>query len=231
MKKYLLFVAGFLMVMYVNAQNMQLQVLLKAGACLPVGNFHKANLETGSFTLTGLEGGVELRALSGRFIAGLESGISMNPVDVGMLGYEKVHADPFLKDLYIRSEAFRVIRLLAAPGYRYQVSKRITAEGQALAGLFMSATPYQLYKADYYMVAPAMYEITSARDNSFAYGAQCRLIWESNPYFQLGVSAQYLHSEAAFSFIRNGETRVDKRNISQINTSINLILRLWEPKH
>ena len=213
---------------FIYAQSLQVDLALQSGVSMPLFEFAGSNLQDGSFTLPGFTGSAEtILVLNGTWEGVVQAGLQLNPVDVGLLGARKVAADPFLEDLYIRSDPFRVIHLLAGPGYRKQLGKSFRIDGQVTAGVFFSSTPYQLYKSEYFQVGPPFFEITSSRDVSFAYGAGLRLVYDISPCYQVGFTNQLMHSTASFQFITNAGIRTDVRNITIWNSSLSLILKLF----
>jgi hypothetical protein len=211
------------------SQPLQVYLGVQSGLSVPLADFAATNLEEGSFALPGFTGSVEAKVvLKDKWTGFVQGGIQLNPVDVGYLGYEKVQADPFLEDLYIRSDPFKVIHLLAGPGYQSRIGNSFLIEGALAAGVFFSSTPYQLYKPEYFLTGPDFFEITPSRDVSFAYGANLRVIYEVTPCYQIGISNQFMQSKASFDFISGQTLRTDVRNISLWNISFSFIVKLFE---
>lgn len=211
-----------------SSQPFQLQLAIQSGVAVPLFDFASTNLEDGSFALPGYTGSLEVRGIfKEKWVGFIQAGMQLNPIDVALLGYEKVQADPFLLDVFIRSDPFRVFHLMAGPGYQHRIGKRFLLEGQLSAGMFLSYTPYQLYKPEYFMVGPAYFEIKSSQDLSFSYGAGVRLAWEVTPCYHIGISSQLMNSTGEFQFYTDDGTRTDVRNISLWNTSISLIVKLF----
>ncbi len=212
----------------VFAQPLQVQFSMQSGLSVPLFDFAATNLQKGSFTLPGFTGSAEAKAvLKNKWSGFIQSGIQLNPLAVGLLGYEKVAADPSLEDLYIRSDPFKVIHLLAGPGYQTRICNLFLLEGQVGAGVFFSSTPYQLYKSKFVLPGPDHFEITPSKDVGFAYSAGIRFSYEVTPCYQIGISSQLMHSEAAFGFTTGLGRRVDYRNITLWNTSLSLTLKLF----
>jgi hypothetical protein len=210
------------------SQPLQVQLCIQSGVSVPFSDFAATNLDEGSFTLPGFTGSVEAKLVrNNKWVGFVQGGIQFNPIDVGYLGYEKVQADPFLEDLYIRSDPFQVIHLLAGPGYQTRVGKSFLIEGALLAGVFFSSTPYQLYKPTYFLLGEKYYEITPSKDISFAYGANLSIIYEVTPCYQIGISNQFMQSNASFDFLSGQTIRTDVRNISLWNISFSLIINLF----
>lgn len=230
MKKYYISLLLLLSLSELHAQSFRANLILQSGVSIPVGDYAGKNLQNGSFTLPGFTASTEITVLSANRWGGfIQAGFQLNPVDVGDLGYEKVVADPFLDDLYIRSEPFRVIHLMAGPARQWNLSNTISIETQLAAGIFYSSTPYQLYKPDYAMIADSWYEITASSDLSFALGAGVRFIYKLSPCHSLGIQGQLMHSAVSFEFNSLQGPRTDQRNITMVNSSLSLIIRIISP--
>lgn len=211
-----------------HAQFPNMELALKSGLAIPMFDFSKDNLKSGSFALPGFTGSAEVKVtLNNRWSGYIQGGLQLNPIDVGRLGYEKVMADPFLEDLYIRSDPFKVVHIVGGPGYLVHMGKSFLLEGKLAAGMFFSSTPYQLYKARYALVGIDTYEITRSSDISVAYGAEIRAAYQVTPWYRIGISTQVLHSQAAFDFISGLGPRTEIRNITICNTSLSLIMKLF----
>lgn len=227
MTKLLLPLFIFINLLTINAQPCKLQLSINSGLAMPLADFSNTNLQKGSFTLPGFTGAIALKTMLIKNFTGMvEGGFQLNPVDVARLGYEKMQADPFIEDLYIRSEPFKTIHLLAGVGYSRQVAEKFSIDGQLLAGAILSSTPYQLYKATYYLLGEDYFEITRSRDISFAYGANIQVIYEITPCYHLGLNNQILNSRGSYDFRTGAGIRTDKRNISLWNSSFSLIINI-----
>lgn len=211
----------------VYSQKLNSFLTLQAGMSVPLFDFASTNLDKGSFALSGFSGSGEFEVkLSNHLGAFLQSGVQLNPIDVGTLGYEKIQADPFLQDVYIRSDPFKYIHLLAGPEYYYQLTNSLILSGQIGAGVMASFTPYQLYKPEYFMTGPPFFEITTARDVSFAYGAGLHLTYKIKSCYSIGVYTQFIGSQAAYEFWTGSRTRIDKRYISTWNSLFTFTIQL-----
>lgn len=208
------------------AQQAGLEV--KSGISLPLFAYSSNNLEDGCFTLPGLSvsAATDVR-LWHQLGLKIEGGFQMHSVDVGVLGWEKIQADPFLTDLFIRSDPYRIIHLVAGPDYSFQIIEKLTLDVSATAGVFFSRTPYQLYKPVYYMLGPDYYEITQAKDISFAWGAGFSLRYALTESYDISLGADYLQSDAAFLFNTSNGLRTDRRTISYLNCTAGVVFHLF----
>lgn len=217
----------FVHTLYINAQPLGMELAFQSGISVPLFDYSATNLQKGCFTLPGFNGSAEVKLeVDDNWSGALMAGIQLNPVDVGLLGYEKVNADPFLDDLYIRSDPYKVIHLMIGPAYQFTVCKSFSLEGQLSAGVFLASTPYQLYKPKYFFTGPPFYEITPAKDVSFAYGGSVRLLYQVTPWYQIALTNQFMQSRASFDFNTSVNTRTDVRNISLWNASFSIIMKL-----
>ncbi len=208
------------------AQQSKLSLSIRSGLSIPFGDYASRELENGCFTTTGIGFVAEADyQVYGSFYASFHGGAQFHPVDVASLGLAKVLEDPFMSDLYIRSESYRIIHLSAGISYTTALINKLQASGKVLAGMFISQTPYQIYRPQYYLMGPDYFVITSARDRSFAYGGGFDLIYPINDCISLQFGSEALLSEAAFGFISAGSVRTDWRKISFININLGFHMR------
>ncbi|MDY0343008.1 MAG: hypothetical protein RBR28_05505 [Lentimicrobium sp.] len=228
MKRFLFLLLLLFSHLLLHSQRFQVQLAIQSGVSVPLSDFSGTRLEKGSFALPGFSGSVETTmVLKDKWTGFVQGGMQLNPIDVGLLGYEKMQADPFLLDVYIRSDPFKVVHILAGPGYQTKIGKSFLIEGQLAGGIFFSATPYQLYKPKYFLTGPPYYEIKTSNDIGFAYGANLRFGYEVTPWYQIGITNQFLHSRAAFDFYTSTGIRTDHRNISLWNISLSFVVKLF----
>lgn len=219
----------FIIPLLAVSQSVPLNFTIQSGVGLPLGAFAGKNLDGGSFTLPGLsvsgEIAIQTETVWGAFVQG---GIQFNPVDVGALGAEKVKADPFLADVYIRSEAFRVVHLLAGTVITHKAGGFLVMEYRAGAGAFFSSTPYQYYWPTYEMLGSNNpYEISSSRDVSFAGMTGAGIFASPTGCYRIGLSGQIIHSAAAFDFVTQSGIRTDKRTITMLNVTASVQITLF----
>ncbi len=215
-------VAGLIVFLFCTSvafsQQQRISVNIRSGISLPMADYASKSLADGSFTLPGFAASVESSFLIYKNWGVLvQGGVNFHPLDVGSLGYEKVLNDPFLQDVYIRSEAFRIIQLGGGVLRRFDLGSGFSLDGKLTAGAFLSQTPYQVYRPSYFLTGPDLYVITSANDRSFAYGLGLDFSYHLNDCLRIALSSEYQRSRAAFGFISGGQQRIDWRNISFLN--------------
>ncbi|HLN54078.1 MAG TPA: hypothetical protein VK212_10250 [Lentimicrobium sp.] len=211
-----------------SGKSQTIDLSLQAGISTPLLDFRSSDLSRGSFALTGFAGSIKLQCpVKGNWGAFVQSGIQLNPINVSVLGYEKVKADPFLDDLYIRSDPFKTIEITGGPTYKMQILQKLSLEAKLDAGLMMASTPYQLNKPSYFIVGPAFFEITPSTDYCFTYGGGISFIYAISPCYSIGVNSQYLQAHGKFKFIQGQSIRTDERNINLWNNNLSIIVKLF----
>ncbi|MBN2175001.1 MAG: hypothetical protein JW731_12780 [Bacteroidales bacterium] len=210
-----------------NGQEKPSFIGIRSGASIPFGEYHAADLDEGSFTLTGFNVSAEgAWFFHPRFGVGGSAGINLHPVDVALLGYEKVKADPFLEDVTIRSEPYQMITAMAGIYTQLPIKEKFFFTGKLLGGLLYGITPYQLYKPKYFMVGPDYYEITSARDWKFSWQAGIGLRYNISTCFGLVFDSDLFYDKLIFGFKSALGTRHEEHTISFINTTLGIRFNL-----
>ncbi|MDP3463316.1 MAG: hypothetical protein Q8S18_11035 [Bacteroidales bacterium] len=201
---------------------------LQSGLTVPLLDYGADNLEKGCFTMPGIvvSPGFGYQ-LNHQFEIELQSGIYFHPVDVSSLGASKVANDPFLEDLFIRSESYRLIRVAGGGNYSVYDGRYFEVAFSALAGILWSKTPYQLYKPKYFLTGPPYYEITSARDMSFVYAVGLQTAWRLNNCLILTLGADFMQANASYRFSTGSGIRTDNRMISTLNISAGIKLAVF----
>lgn len=220
----LLFISCTLVLM---SQEKTSFVSLKAGASIPVGKYAAKNLDYGCFTTTGISFGLEGAWFFMPWLGvGGQYNLNFHPVDVGVLGWEKVQNDPFLVDVTIRSEAYRTMTFAIGLYGRWDIVKNLSLNGKVLGGAMMAQSPYQLYKPTYFLVQPKWFEITPSRDWNAAIIAGLGFQYDVSHCVGLKIDADYSYSKMVFSFSTGGGVRYEYRDISYINLSFGVVLNL-----
>ncbi len=218
------FVLSFLFILnQLQAQSLQSDIHLRAGLSQPILKYASTNLSEGGFTSSGFSGSLAINSLINNKIGlHIQGGLQLHPLDVSELGYALVQSDPFLTDVYIRSEPYRIIHFTAGPVYRMKLLKNTSLDMRLMGGIFNSYSPYQLYKPVYYLHGPPYYEITTSLSRTFAYGGGLSIIQNLGGCYYLALETDFLYSKAQFQFYGSGGLRTDSQHISFINTHISL---------
>lgn len=217
----IVFIGLIILAISASAQKNPSFVAINGGASFPFGKYHQADLAEGSFAITGFNISAEgAWFFKPKFGLGATAGINFHPVDVGLLGWEKVQADPFLDDLYIRSDPYKIITAMAGFYTQLPIKNRFSFTAKILGGLLWGQTPYQLYKPTYFMVGPPYYEITPATDWKFSWSAGMGFRYDISPCFGLVLGSEIFYDQLNFQFNTSTNTRTDERIISFINTTL-----------
>jgi len=217
----ILLLSSFLLTGISFAQEKPSFFAVRGGVSIPIGKYHEKDLDGGSFTLTGFNVSTEgAWFFHQKFGVGASAGINFHPVDVGVLGWEKVQADPFLDDLYVRSDPYKIITAMAGFYTQLPVKGKFFFTAKILCGLLWGQTPYQLYKPDYFVVGPAYFEITPATDYKFSWQAGMGFRYNISPCFGLVLDSEIMYDKLEFNFKTGSGYRTDERIISFINTTL-----------
>jgi hypothetical protein len=202
-------------------------IAIRSGISVPFGKYHEKSLDGGSFTLTGFNVAAEgAWFFNPEFGVGASIGMNMHPVDVRLLGYEKVQSDPFLSDLYIRSNPYLMITAMGGLYTQLPLMKKLSFTGKALCGLLYGETPYQLYKPEYFMVGPDFYEITPSKDWKFSWQAGIGLKYDITPCYGLVFDTDLVLDKLSFGFDTSTGVRTDVKTISFFNTTLGVRFNL-----
>jgi hypothetical protein len=217
-----------LILISIIAKPQKVELALQSGASVPVLDFASTDLTSGSFAMTGFAASAQLKSsIKGNWGVFIQAGIQLNPIEVSLLGYEKVKADPFLDDIYIRSDPFKTIEFTAGPTYKWQVLNKMTIEGKLDAGIMVASTPYQLNKPNYFIVGPSYFEITPSTDYCFTFGGGISFIYDITTCYSLAFNTQYLQAAGKFKFIQGQSLRTESKNINLWNNNLALIINLF----
>lgn len=210
----------------IQAQEKPSFFSLLAGTSLPVGGFHSKELPDGGFALPGMNVSMEGAWFFKPWIGvGAQAGIYFHPVDIRTLGYEKVIADPFMDDVYIRSNPYMTIAANAGLFFNFPLIQRLSLTAKTLGGMMYSETPYQLYKAEYYLVGEQWYEITASGDYEFSFLAGAGLRYNLKSCIGFVLNTDFTYNVLDFDFITlGGDIRTDKKIISYIDISAGLVI-------
>lgn len=200
---------------------------IRFGSSLPTGKFAGYDLKESSFTMPGItfsaDGGWFFLPYLG---VGAQVGYNLHPINVGLLGYEKMKADPFIQDLTIRSDPFQTITVTAGIYGKWNFWKSFSLNGNISGGWIWAKTPYQLYKPTYFMVESKWYEITSSKDNGFIAVPGVGFAYDFKSCIGLKVNAEYYYKKMSFGFTNNLGTYYLNKTISFVNLTLGVVVFL-----
>lgn len=202
-------------------------IAIGGSASIPVGSYASSDLNNGCFTSPGVSFGVDgAWVFYKNFGIGADVGYSAHPVKASELATALVNNDPFLSDMYVRSDPYTSITAVAGPYYVWQLSRRMVLDFKALGGIMYSKTPFQLFEPEYFMVGPNYYKTTSSTDKSFAMKGGARFQYQITPTIVLGLSANYVFSKMSYGFYNSQGLYYKNRNISFIDCGLNVVLKI-----
>jgi hypothetical protein len=212
----------------VAAQHNPGYISLNAGPSFPVGGFRAKELPDGGFAMTGLNFTLEGAWFFKPWIgAGGTAGMTLHPIDVGALGYEKMNSDPFITNLTIRSDPFLSLNMYAGLFFQYPLGKGFSVTAKSLGGIIYAQTPYQLYKAEYYMIGEKWHEVTSAGDFEGSFLAGVGFRYDLKGCIGFSMQSDFTYNVMDFTFITNGgNERTDEKVISIVNLTGGLVIMI-----
>jgi hypothetical protein len=228
MKKSVLALLLLGLALILPAQEKPSFVSLSAGTSLPVGGFRDKTLPDGGFAQAGLSTTIEGAWFFKPWLGvGGYAGLVLNPVDVVTLGYEKAASDPFINEAFVRSDPFFTSSFYAGLFFQVPLIRRLSFTGKALGGLIYATTPYQLYKADYFMIGYKWFEVTSAEDFEGSFLAGAGLRYDMKNCLGFVLNSEFTYNKCEFDFmIPGGDIRTDQKVISIVNITLGLLIKL-----
>lgn len=204
------------------SQETRSYVGLTTGISFPVGKFASKTLDGGSFALPGwrvnLDGTWQFYK---DFGIGLQVDYYSIPLDVRALGYERVLADAFLLDVTIRSDPYRFLATAAFFQYSLPVIQNLSFIPKAGGGIIYGFSPYQLHKAEYYLVGEKWFEITSTRDWGGYFTAGGSLNYQVNDCIGVVLKADYGYGTVRYRFLTgSGDIREDVHHFMVVDTQL-----------
>ncbi len=227
MKNRMIFLLMIFLSLQSFAQHSNSFISLRNGISVPLKPYSSHNLGKGSFTTLGINVSMDgAWFFTDHFGIGGQIGLNLHPVDVSALARAKVNADPFLSDLIIRSDPFRVINAALGIYTRWNIGKNFSVNAKLLGGILWVNTAYQLYKPTYFLAGPAYYEITTAKDHKFILEPGIGLEYKISSCFAVKAEAELLSRTMQFGFNTWEGIRYDRKRISFINTVIGFAISL-----
>lgn len=228
----ILFVFALLLSSCLFAQNVEtnskVYFNLKSGVSIPLGDFSKGILNTGGFADPGFYAGFDAVWMAyDRIGLTLSADLAMNPIRVSDLGFERMQADPFLVDLWVRSDPFKLISSYGGITYSSELFDRININTGISLGLMYGETPYQILYSKYFMLGTNYYIITSAGSYGFAYKFDANIEYELRKQWTIFVNFGYQHSKLRFKFYSGSGDRFENKKIDLLNIAFGIRLKIF----
>jgi hypothetical protein len=228
MKKqlYLLLITALPLVL--PAQDSQGFISLQAGPSIPVGGFHSKELPDGGFALAGINLGLEGAWYFKDWIGvGGSACMNLHTVDAEALGNAKMAGNEFLTSLIIRSDPYFSVALYAGLFFKFPVAPKLFVTAKATGGYIYAQTPYQLYKAEYYMLGKNWYEVTPAGDYDASFLTGAGLRYDLNDYLGFLLQGDFTYNVMDFTFLTSGGgERTDQKVMSFVNVTAGVVLKI-----
>jgi opacity protein-like surface antigen len=223
-----LLLGSFIMIaLFVQARDKQSFVGLRSGISIPIGGYAAKELDGGSFTQAGFNVTIDgAWFFKPKFGIGGSVGLNLHPVDVVALSGERINSDPFLNNVVIRSEPYKIITAMGGVYFQLPFGNGFSFSAKLLGGLLYGKTPYQLYKPDYYLLPNNWAEITSAQDWKFSWQTGFGLRYNLSSCIDLIFDTGLFYDQLAFNFNTFSGLRTDTKTIAFINTTVGFRINL-----
>jgi len=228
MKKTIILLVCMIFSAVIIAQEKPSFIGLSLGPSFPTAGFHSKELPEGGFALTGLDITLEGAWFFKPWIgAGGSACMNLHPVDAGALGSAKLAGNPYMTSLIIRSDPWLSLSLNAGLYFRFPLTEKISFTAKATGGVIYGRTPYQLYKAEYYMIGKNWYEVTSAGDYEASFLAGGGLRYDLNDHIGFSLQGDFTYNVMDFNFITSdGTVRTDEIVMSFVNLGAGIVYKI-----
>jgi len=227
MHRTLLIISAIIFSLFANAQDTKLSISLRGNLSIPLGSYAGNDYNKSSFTQSGLSFGSELNwNISKKFGLLLDFNQTFHPVNTSDLGAAMVNDDPFLLDVYIRSDSYSFSTTLIGAAYKIKIKENLNFNPKLLIGVMYGKTPYQLFFPEYYLVGPEYFTITSSKDYGLAFKGGANLIYAFNQYVAMDLNVDLTYSKLKFGFNNYSGLTYKERHILFTNIGLGLILKV-----
>jgi opacity protein-like surface antigen len=229
MKHFLLVgIIGLGLLAQAMAQN-KFDFSFKAGLSLPTGEYSSQDIEKGAFTTIGMSLGADAVWYFYKNLGVVaDFNYSLHSVDAVAIATETLYAseDPFLNDLFVRSDPYKVFTFNAGLVYNYQLLARLSLEPGFMAGLMMAYTPFQLYEAEYFLLPNNYFKKTTSRDENFAFKTGLAVKYDISSCLKLKLSGEYTYGKMNFGFTNSNGPYIQELKISYLDIGLGLVFKL-----
>lgn len=202
-------------------------LMLRSGLSVPVGKYGSNYVDGASYTTIGMSFGGEGAWFFKDYLGvGVDVNYTFHTVNVSALGGAMVASDPFLEDIYIRSEPYTMLSFTAGLYSSIDITQKISIQPKLTGGIMFGKTPFQLFEPTYFMLGPEYFKITSSRANGFVIKTGVSIKYSINDCIAVGINSDYSYSPLKFGFITSEGFEYRKKNISFFDFSLGLVIKL-----
>lgn len=202
---------------------------IKTAFSLPIGEYASYELDEGAFAYSGLSFGID-----GAWFFYQKWGVaaditySTHSVDAVALATETLHAsiDPFLNNLYVRSDPYKVLAMNLGLVYDYHIWEKFSIEPKFLAGLMIAYTPFQLYETEYFLLPDNYFKKTTSRDESFSIKTGLSFKYDISNCLMLKASGEYSYSKMQFGFTKSSGMVYEELKINYLDLGLGIVYKL-----
>jgi hypothetical protein len=227
MKSILIAILFSFNILLVFSQGKSSFVALRSGVSCPLGAYYSADLQEGSFAMAGFNVTLEGAWFFKRWLGvGASAGLNLHPIDAGALATATLASDASMANLSVRSDPFRVLTFMAGPFARFDLRKNFSLTGKLLGGILQASTPYQLYKAEYFMIGRYWYEITRSKDWEVSFLTVIGVRYDVSDCIGIIFDTDFTYNQCEFVFITYNGSRTEYKKIVFLNTTLGIIIDL-----
>lgn len=229
MLKQIIFLIILVFVISLNSIGQSSYFTVKTAYSLPLGEYASYELDGGAFAYTGLSLGVDGAWYFHKNIGiGADLSYSLHSVDAVALATETLYAseDPFLNDLYVRSDPYKVLSMNLGLVYNFHITDKLSLEPRFLVGLMMAWTPFQLYEAEYYLLPDDYFKKTTSRDENFSIKTGLAVKYDLSPCLMIKVAGEYSYGKMNFGFTNSSGPYIQELKISYLDMGMGIVYKL-----
>jgi hypothetical protein len=227
MKPFILIILIQFLFIISDAQEKSSFVALRSGTSFSLGEYSSKDPDKGSFAQVGFNMTLEGAWFFNKWIGiGASAGLNLHPIDASELASAKFNNDAFMTSLVIRSDPFQVLTFMAGPFAHLSLGHDVLLTGKVLCGAIRASTPYQLYKAEYYMIGPRWYEITRARDWEMSFLAGLGIRYDISGCIGVIFDTDFTYNQCKFGFVTSEGIRTDYKKVIFLNTTLGINIAL-----
>lgn len=228
MHRKLLIIVAVIFSLITNAQETKLSISLRGNLSTPFGVYAGNDIDNSSFTQSGISFGSELTwHINQKLGLVIDFNQAFHPVNASELGAAMVYDDPFLTDMYIRTESYSLTTFMIGAVYKLKINNKISVNPKLLIGGMYGKTPYQLFFPEYYLVGPDYFTITSSRDYGIAFKGGGNIIYAFNKYVSMDLNIDLTYSKLKFGFNNYSGLIYKERDILFTNIGLGLVLKVF----
>ncbi len=199
------------------------RINILSGYALPQGQLASKHFDNGGYAVYGAGSALEgIWKFHPHLSAGVSFSVSKFPFDENTYAQNLVDSDPFMDNLYMKSDAYKVLTYTGAIYYTGSICNKVRLTGNVGGGIVWAQTPDQLFSATYFGGIKRTYKITPAYCSKpvITTGLSCKYrVFEQ---VDISLFANYYLANLGFSFLTSSDSYTRWLTFSYINTGLGI---------